>query len=121
MYDLPKGFSFGFLKDQELELLCFGPYTVTLHFTQGIQIQIEGSFRHIFGGHGAHDVALSHFPLLDSKLMRLLAQRVAQAKAKRDGTLTLHFENGDSLVIDGNVAPYESYHVNVPGRGLLVV
>jgi hypothetical protein len=45
----PQGTTFEFLRDRELELLCFGPYTVTLHFDGGIQIQIEGSFTHTKG------------------------------------------------------------------------
>jgi uncharacterized protein DUF6188 len=119
MYDLPKGTTFEFLRDRELELLCFGPYTVTLHFTGGIQIQIEGSFTHIVTGQHATPEA-SHFPLAESQLMRLLLRRVTQVAAKRNGTLTLGFGNADKLVIDGNVGPYESYNVTHPD-GLLVI
>ena len=119
MYDLPKGTTFEFLKDRQLELLCFGPYTVTLHFGGGIQIQIEGSFTHSITEHRAKPET-SQFPLSGSQLMRLLLQRVTQVSVKRNGTLTLVFGNGDTLVIDGNVGPYESYNVNHPD-GLLVV
>src|SRR5216684_9128775 len=119
MYDLPKGTTFEFLRDRELELLCFGPYTVTLHFEGGVQIQIEGSLTHFMTEHRATPTA-SHFPLSESQLMRLLLQRVTQVGVKRNGTLTLGFGNGDTLVIDGNVGPYESYNVNHPD-GLLVV
>ena len=119
MYDLPKGTTFEFLKDRELELLCFSPYTLTLHFGKGIQIQVEGSFTHIIPEHCVAPSA-SHFPLSESQLMRLLLQRVTQVKVKRNGTLTLGFGNGDTIVIDGNVGPYESYNVHHPD-GLLVV
>jgi uncharacterized protein DUF6188 len=119
MYDLPKGTTLTFLRDRELELVCFGPYSVTLHFDGGIQIQIEGSFRHVTSEHHATPEAF-HFPLSGSRLMRLLLQRVVQVTVKRDGTLTLGFGNGDKLVIDGNVGPYESYNVTHPD-GLLVV
>src|SRR5260370_17586456 len=116
MYDLAKGTTFEFLKDRELELLCFGPYGVMLHFEGGIQIQIEGSFTHVTTA----TPEASHFPLSESQLMRLLLQRVTQVAVKRNGTLTLRFGNGDTLVIDGNVGPYESYNVSHP-HGLLVV
>src|SRR6266536_4807018 len=119
MYDLPKGTNFEFLKDQELELVCFGPYAVTLHFAGDIQIQIEGSFTHLVKEHRATPEG-SHFPLSESRLMRLLQQRVTNVVVKRNGTLTLGFRNGDKLVIDGNVGPYESYNVSHPD-GLLVV
>lgn len=117
MYDLPKGFSFEFLIERELELLCFGPYAVTLHFAGGIQLQIEGTFTHNTDDQRAGAV---HFPLSETRLVRLLMQPVTQVEAKRTGALTLRFGNGDTLVIDGNVGPYESYNVNHPD-GLLVV
>ena len=120
MYDLPKGITFDFLKNRELELLCFGPYTVTLHFDGGIQLQIEGSFTHIIAGQGRPPEA-SRFPLPDSRLVRLLTQSVSEVKVKRNGTLTLGFGNGDTLIVDGNVGPYESYNVNRPDAKLLVV
>jgi hypothetical protein len=119
MYNLPKGTNLEFLRDRELELLCFAPYAVTLHFGGGVQIQIEGSFTHTITEHRATPEA-SHFPLSGSQLMRLLLQRVTQVSVKRNGTLTLGFGNGDTLVIDGNVGPYESYNINCPD-GLLVV
>ena len=50
MYDLPKGFTLDFLKNREVELVCFGPYTLTLHFGGLVQIQIEGSFEHLIEG-----------------------------------------------------------------------
>lgn len=119
MYDLPKGTTFEFLSDRELELLSFSPYTVTLHFEGNIQLQIEGSFTHITKEQRVAPKA-SHFPIAESHLMRLLLQRVTEVAAKSNGTLTLGFRNGDILVIDGNVGPYESYNVNHPD-GLLVV
>jgi len=119
MYDLPKGTNFEFFRDRELELLCFSPYAVTLHFTGGIQIQIEGPFTHIVAEQRAMPEA-SRFPLEDSQLMRLLLQQVTQVTVKRNGTLTLKVGSGDRLVIDGNVGPYEAYNINYPG-GLVVV
>jgi len=118
MYDLPKKMSFEFLEGRELELICFGPYAVTLHFGDHIQIQIEGAFEHA-GKHKA-DGELYSFPIHGSHLMRLLTQQVTAADAKRDGTLAIEFSNGDRLTIQGNVSPYESYNVRYPG-GVVVV
>ncbi|HEX6442104.1 MAG TPA: DUF6188 family protein [Stellaceae bacterium] len=118
MYDLPKGFSFEFIKHRELELVCFGPYAVTLHFSGDVRVQIEGPFRHLTAEHPAEP---AHFPLSESKLMRLLSERVTGAKAKPNGMLSLTFSNGDAVVIDGNIGPYESYHISRPDAALLVV
>ena len=120
MYDLPKEITFDFLRDQELELLSFGPYTVTLYFGDGAHIQIEGPFEHMVAEQGTEPVT-STFPLSNSRLMRLLMERVTKVSAKHDGTLTLSFGNGDRLVIQGNIGPYESYNVTRPGHPLLVV
>jgi hypothetical protein len=119
MYDLPKHTDFEFLRDQELALLCFGPYSVTLHFDNRVQIQIEGSFQHVIDGHDPNPETFA-FPIKGSQLMRLLMQRVTKIKTKRDGTLRLAFSNGDTLFIAGNVGPNESYNVHYPD-GFFVV
>src|ERR1043166_628263 len=118
MYDLPKGFSFEFLRERELELLCFSPYAVTLHFSGNVRMQIEGLFTHRAAQRTAEP---SHFPLSESKLMRLLTQRVTAVKAKPNGTLDFSFSNGDALIIEGNTGPYESYSVSRPEAEPLVV
>lgn len=120
MYDLPKGITFDFLRNQALELLCFGPYTVTLHFGEGIRIQIEESFKHVIGEPDTRPVT-STFPISSSRLMRLLMQRVSKVSAKHDAKLTLSFANGDQLVIQGNTGPHESYNLALPGREPIVV
>ena len=120
MYDLPKGITFDFLRNQDLELLCFSPYTVTLHFGEGIKLQIEGSFTHVIVEPDTKPV-ISTFPISSSRLMRLLLQRVSKVSVKHHGTLTLSFANGDQLVIQGNTGPYESYDIALPGRELIVV
>lgn len=119
MYDLPKGTTFEFLRDREVELLCFGAYALTLHFEGDIQLQIEASFTYVTAAQYTAPEP-SRFPLSESQLMRLLLQRVTRVAVRRNGTLTLGFGNGDTLKIDGNVGPYESYNVNHPD-GLLVV
>jgi hypothetical protein len=120
MYDLQKGISFDFLMDRQLDLLCFGPYTASFRFTDGIQLQVESSFKHILAEQDAEPFT-SSFPLSESRLMRLLVKRVTKVSAKHDGTLTLGFENGDTLVIEGNTGPCESYQTARPGCALIVV
>ncbi len=99
MYDLPKEINFDFLKGQELAMLCFGPYTLTLHFDPGTQIQIEGAFSHR-GCRSTKSLKKYHFPIAGSQLMGLL--------------------NNESLIIEGNTGPYESYNVQHHGRYIVV-
>lgn len=119
MYDLPQNVSLDFLVGRELELVCFGAYVVTLHFSGGPQIQIEGGFEH--GSAADREIVRGAFPLSESQLMRLITHRVTTIEARPNGTLTLVFSNDDRLTIDGNVGPYESYQVSAPDRELLVV
>jgi hypothetical protein len=119
MYDLPDHKCFDVLRGRQVELLCFAPYAVTLHFGEGIHLQIEGAFEHSIAGH-ARPTKMS-LPLSSSQLMRLLAQPVVEVGAERNSTLRLRFANDDVLKIYGNVGPYESYQLQVPGRDLVVV
>jgi hypothetical protein len=119
MYDLPKGTTLKFLKQRQVELLCFGPYSVTLHFDEGIRIQVESAFRHIVAADDGK-AAKSSFPLSYSRLMRLLGERVSKVETERDGTLSLTFSNQDMLIIDGNSGPYEAYQVRYGDREIVV-
>jgi len=119
MYDLPKEVNFDFLKGQELAMLCFGPYTLTLHFDPGTQIQIEGAFSHR-GCRSTKNLKKYRFPITESQLMGLLMQKIKNVETKENGKLTLHFSNNESLIIEGNTGPYESYNVQHHGRYIVV-
>ncbi|HZT87870.1 MAG TPA: DUF6188 family protein [Stellaceae bacterium] len=118
MYDLPKDVDLNFLKGRQLELLCFAPYSLTLHFERGTRIQIEGSFKHSVDGKAGSSKT---FPLASTHLTRLLSQTIVKVSVKPDGGLSLAFSNGDLFAIEGNVGPYESYQVQAPDRDLIVV
>lgn len=119
MYNLPENEDLSFLRNKEIELVCFAAYQVNLHLEGGISITILGSFRHLVAGSAvpASDIV---FPLRGSELMRLLQQRIKKIKTEDDSTLVFDFSNGDHLVIRGNNGPYESYHIR-HGEKLIVV
>jgi hypothetical protein len=48
-------------------------------------------------------------------------QPVRTVKSKQNGTLMLGFGNGDTLIIDGNIGPYESYNLDRPNAAMVVV
>jgi hypothetical protein len=110
MYDL----DFDFLKGQELLLLCFGPYTLTLHFDPGTQIQIEGELWHI--DHDKNKKTKYRFPITASHLTRLLLQKIQTIETDASGKLTLHFSNDDLLIVEGRIGPYEAYSLTHQGK-----
>ena len=97
-------------------MLCFGPYTVTLHFDGQAQLQIEGEFSHITGKNQSH----YRFPIAKSSLMGLLRKTVSTVKLKKNGGLSLKFSNGDVLMIEGNMGPYEAYNLQYEGKCFVV-
>jgi len=102
---------FSFLLGQELGMLCFGPYTLTLHFDPGTQIQIEGEFYHEC--HGDRKYSRKYkFPIRTSHLTGLLSTAIESVKTGEDGKLTLRFSNKDTLVVEGRVGPYEAYNIS---------
>ena len=52
--------------------------------------------------------------------MGLLMQKIKNVETKKNGQLTLHFSNNESLIIEGNTGPYESYNVQHHGRYIVV-
>ncbi len=108
-----------FLRDKDLELICFAAYQVSLHFEGKLLITILGSFRHLVVGRSAAACDLS-LPVQASELMRLLTHKIQEIRTERVGTLSLTFSNGDQLIIEGDNGPYESYHIQ-HGDRLIVV
>jgi hypothetical protein len=116
MYKLPKDFDPLLIKGCQLQMICFAQYSLYLHFDLGILITIEGKFFHIIEGRETR----FDFPISDSRLTRLLAQKVIQVESERDMTLKLVFSNGDILVICGDSEHYEDYHIKIGDRTITV-
>jgi hypothetical protein len=114
MYDQ----NFDFLKGQELAMLCFGPYTLTLHFDGGTQLQIEGEFAHVICKNKSKHKY--RFPISGSELTTLLMETVSAIETTDNGRLTLHFSNGDVVVIKGRIGPYEAYNIQHQGKCFVV-
>ncbi|HEY3910081.1 MAG TPA: hypothetical protein VGM07_09335 [Stellaceae bacterium] len=108
MYKPPSPADLSLLDKKQLTMCCFAEYSVYLHFGDGTIVTVESAFEHVISGKRPHKYS---FPINDSKLMRLIAQRVEVLYAQSDGTLCLQFSNGDMLIIKGENGPYEAYHI----------
>jgi hypothetical protein len=108
-----------FLKDKQLEMLCFAAYSLHVHLGDGIIITVEGSFEHILGK-GKKRSQYYSFPIESSQLMRLVSHYIHGVNVEDDQTLHLEFSNGDKLVIKGDNGPYESYQIRHKGGQIVV-
>ena len=119
MHQLSEKTDLSFLKEKQLEMLCFAAYSLYLHFGKGVIITIEGVFEHVVSGDKKRAKQYS-FPIGASGLMRLLAEHVRNFKLGPDASLRLEFSNGDVLTIRGEDGPYESYQIQHNGAQIVV-
>lgn len=113
MYGLPEDFDASFLVGLTLEMVCFAQYQVYLHFNEKAMITIMGTFSY------KTDSIIST-PVLDSNLMELTGCAVLNANGTTDGTLSLLFDNGQTLRIYDANKQYESYTVAFRGKEIVI-
>ena len=109
----------GLLRGRQLEMLCFAPYSLYLHFGDKIILTIEGRFHHRIKGEPQSDREYS-FPIQETDLVRLLGERITGVKTVAKACLRLTFAHGDELVIEGGEGPYESYQLQHDGERIVV-
>jgi hypothetical protein len=117
MYGLPHNFDASFFVGRTLELLCFAIYQVHFHFDEHIQIVALSPF---YFGRNTEPRGPIEFPIVETRLMVCLEQKVSDVASSVDGTLTLTFDNGYMLTCLNHSKQYESYHI-VRGDQTLVV
>lgn len=66
------------------------------------------------------DAPVLEFPLLESKLLRVLGHQISELKCDTDGTLKLLFSNGDVLIVYANDPAYEAYTVFIDEKEYVV-
>lgn len=109
MYRLPKDFDVSFLIGRELESICFGQYQANLNFTDGVWIQIEGSFKFFVDAQLMEQV--DEFPISKSALPQIIGQKVTGINITADSDLELVLNGKNRLLIAEDNGPYESYRI----------
>ena len=117
MYKLSNKTDVDFLRQQQLQTICFAEYSLYLHFDDEIVITVEGQFQHKAGRGKKQNYS---FPIETSCLMRLLGTSVRRIEIKNEEDLLLEFSNGDLLLLEGQNGPYEAYQIR-HGGGLIIV
>jgi len=113
MYGLPKGFDGSVLVGRTLEMVCFNENQVYLHFDGRTTITIESAFSY-------KNEQIVHVPVAESHLMELLGLSVSAAKGDDKGTLSLFFDNGQTVRVYDTTKQYESYTISYGGKVIIV-
>ena len=113
MYGLPKDFDGNVLVGRVLEMVCFNENQVYLHFDRKTTITIEVAF-----SYGSDQVI--EIPVKESNLMESLGASVTEAHGDEHGTLSLLFDNGQTLKVYDPSKQYESYTISYEGKVIIV-
>jgi hypothetical protein len=116
VYGLPPDIDVSFLVDVTLTQVPVGEYQVQLHFTESgpvtpayrppwISVESTASVTAQDGSTTIFDTS----PELGRSLVDLLGRTVTAATGKRDGTLTLLWDDGTQVEILDSSDQYESY------------
>ena len=119
MYPPPPSHVIRQIERQDIDSICFGKYSIHLHFEGGDLLTFSAPFRFGKTSNLAHRPILE-FPLDTSDLMRILGYHVSDSISDEDGTLTLVFSSGDSLVVYANDPMYEAYTLTIHGREYII-
>jgi hypothetical protein len=99
------------LKQGYILSVAYGKYVIHITFDNGNRVSFEAPFK--FGPlEDLPNLPVIKFPISESNLMRVLVCTVTHAECEEDGTLRLHFSNGDALVIYRE-RTFESYSLVV--------
>jgi uncharacterized protein DUF6188 len=116
MYGLPENFDASVFVGRRLEQVSFTANTLRLLFDEEVAITLEASFIHRQQGREKKEAV----PPQSSELMKLLGRTVRRAEGRRDGTLTLEFDEGEAIVCLDDSPQYESFHIQIRDKELHV-
>lgn len=110
MHSLSKLFDPSFLREKEIESVCFAAYQVNMHFADGVWMQIEGRYKLYQDSAVLEEV--SAFPVSQSTLLRLIGKKVIDIGfTAQNGDIEITTEGGLKLFVHGDSGPYESYRL----------
>jgi hypothetical protein len=113
MYGLPKDFDGSFLVGRILEMVCFSQNQVYLHLEGKVAITIESAI-------SCGDDQIVYVPVKRSNLMEFLGASVSAVRGDDRGTLSLFFDNGQTLKIFDTTKQYESYTITHGDKNIII-
>ena len=118
MYGLPEDFDGEVFAGRELIQVSFSKNTVSFWFGDDLSVTLESTFIHKRAADKAE--CRQEIPVTESSVMSLIGKEVSSVKKDGDGTLILHFENGDSLAFLDDAKQYESYSIRTADKEIVV-
>ena len=118
MYGLPKDFNGSIFVKKEMIQVCFNANQMIVHFEEGLSVISMGSFGR---ASGKRDREIVHeLPVTSSDIMELLGHVVMEALVEENGILRLRFDNEQILTFYNDKPNYESYHIQMGKRTIIV-
>ncbi len=118
MYGLPANFDAEVFVGKKLDLICYSTNTINISFEGDVSITLMGSFIY---RHSPYETVIKQCPPMSSSdMMRLVGKVVCYAEGRKDGTLTLRFDNGHILELLDDVKEYEAYIIRIGKRDIIV-
>ena len=119
MYGLPNGFDGSRLVGCRLVQVAFSANTVHFAFSDSASITVESSFSYMTAGDAAPP-EMTHLPVRSSRVMQLVGEAIRSASASVDGTLTIVFASGQTLIIYDDTPLYEAYRLKIGQEEIIV-
>ena len=118
MYGLPPDFDASVFVGHELLEVCFSANTIQLVFDENVSVTLEGAFA--FAKVPSEELHRDRVPVESSALMVVAGEKVGHASSEPNGSLTLSFAGGATLVCLDDSPNFESYHVRIGDREIIV-
>ena len=98
----------------DVDVVSFYKYEAHITLGNGNRLSFSCPFS-FFGSTEDSSGVISNFPLLESKLLRVLGFQITMISLNADGTIEMEFSNGDHLILFSNNHQYENYSLFVDG------
>lgn len=118
MYGLEEATDMSFLRGRELIQIAVGLYQVIFAFDEQVTISVEGSYE--LHNEASISIWTPGATQAAAAALSLLGATIANVRGEANGTLTLTFSEGRSLVILDSSKNYESYQITQPGNTIVV-
>ena len=121
MYGLPEDFDGSFFVGRSVWTVAFSGCMTELIFDGDVAIGLLASYEcHFVGDNKYVELRRIDTAVTSSRLMQLLGHKVVSVDAERQGTLSLHFENGHVFRCFDNACGYESYSIRHGNERIIV-
>jgi hypothetical protein len=117
LYGLPAEFDARVFVQRALVQMCFSVNTISLSF-DGAMITVESSV--IYKRDPTDPGEAVSPPVSRTSMTSVIGKTVRFASSKPDGSLSLHFDDGQALMFSDDSETYESYKIQIGEQEIIV-